>query len=274
MAADFGGGLGTVIGGNMASNELENAQAAANGMAGNATGSVGNIADAANRGVSGIAGGANANVGGIASGFMNTTAPYNTFGQSFLPTTTNAIGGVQGAANATQGYNQFMSTYTNTPAAQYQLQQADAVQNNSAAAKGNLLSGANERALGTINSGIVSQNANNAYNEYLSGNNQQFGQLESALGNMFSAIGIGQTATGQMGSLDTSQIGATTGIAGSGIGATSAIAGSGIGANATIANSNINATSNIGQAQAKNDQSKGSGIGSMFGGLGALPFKF
>ena len=42
--------------------------------------------------------------------------------------------GVQTAAGNTQGYNEFMQGYTNTPAAQYQLQQADAVQNNSAAA--------------------------------------------------------------------------------------------------------------------------------------------
>jgi len=81
------------------------------------------------------------------------------FGQSFFADRTNAIGGVSAAADSTQGYNQFMSTYTNTPAAQYQLQQADQVQNNSAAASGNLLSGSNERALGTINSGIVAQNA-------------------------------------------------------------------------------------------------------------------
>jgi len=208
MAADFGGGLGTVIGANLAAGDLSNAMGSVNGMA---------------------------------SGFGSTVAPYNSFGQSFLQPTTNAIGGVSSFANNTQGYDQFMSTYTNTPAAQYQLQQADKVQNDSAASKGSLLSGANERALGTINSGIVAQNANNAYGEYLAGNNQQFGQLESALGNMFSAIGVGTTATGQQ---------------------------------ASVTNADINANSQIAQAQAKNDQSKGSGIGSMFGGLGAMKFPF
>jgi hypothetical protein len=178
-------------------------------------------------------------VNNISAGFANTTEPYNNFGQSFLPGATNAIGGVQQAAGQTQGYNQFMSGYTNTPAAQYQLQQADAVQNNSAAARGGLLSGANDRALGTINNGIVSQNANTAYNEYLAGNNQQFGQLESSLGNMFNAIGVGTTATGQQAGVDTSQ---------------------------------LTAQSNIAQAQAKNDQAKGSGIGSMFSGLTSFAF--
>ena len=202
----FGAGLGTLIGSGLANDQLN---------AGSNT------------------------VNNISSGFANTTAPYNSFGQSFLPQAANAIGGVQQAAGQTQGYNQFMQGYTNTPAAQYQLQQADAVQNNSAAATGGLLSGSNERALGTINNGIVAGNANTAYNEYLQGNQQQFGQLESSLGNMFNAIGVGTTATGQQAGVDTSQ---------------------------------LTAQSNIAQAQAKNDQSKGSGIGSMFSGLTGFKF--
>ena len=179
------------------------------------------------------------NVSNNSSSFNSAVAPYNTFGQSFLQPATNAISGVQTAAANTQGYDQFMSTYTNTPAAQYQLQQANAGQNNSAAANGGLLSGANERALGTIDNGIVAQNANNAYNEYLTGNNQQFGQLESALGNMFQAIGVGTTATGQQAGVTASQ---------------------------------NYADASLAAAQAKNDQSKGSGLGSMFGGLPTFKF--
>lgn len=200
----FGGGLGTLIGAQIASGDVTAGQNAVNSNTSNVIGA---------------------------------TQPYNTFGQSFLQPTTNAINNIQGQAGNVEGYNQFMSGYQNTPAAQYQLQQADQVQNNSAAATGGLLSGANERALGTINQGIVSQGANTAYNEYLQGNQQGFGQLESALGNMFSAIGVGQTATGQQAGVDTAQIGAT---------------------------------SNLAQAQAKNSQSEGAGLGSMFNGLGAL----
>ena len=170
--SSFGSGLGTLIGAEIGASDL-------------------------NKGID--------NVGINSSNFNGAVAPYNTFGQSFLQPATNAIGGVQTAAANTQGYDQFMSTYTNTPAAQYQLQQANAGQNNSAAANGGLLSGANERALGTIDNGIVAQNANNAYNEYLTGNNQQFGQLESALGNMFQAIGVGTTATGQQAGVTASQ---------------------------------------------------------------------
>ncbi len=213
----FGGGLGQLIGGILGHQDLQNSNSAVN-------------ADMQE--------------------FMNNTQAYNNFGQSFLGSAGNAIGGAEAFANNTQGYNQFMSGYTNTPAAQYQLQQATQAQDNSAASRGGLLSGANQRALGTIDTGIVSQNANTAYNEYLQGNQQQFGQLESALGNMFSAIGVGQTATGQQGQLSAEQ---------------------------------MNAQSQIGQAQAKQSDAKGSGLGSMFGGLfgggggggkGGVPFSF
>lgn len=204
----FGGGLGAVIGANMASNDIDN-----------------RLSD----------------INGTVSDFQQTTDPYNSFGQSFLNPATSAVTGVQKAANSTQGYNDFMSSYTNTPAAQYQVGQANKVQENSAAANGGVLSGSNLRSLATIDNGIVAGNANTAYNEYLQGNQQQFGQLESALGNMFSAIGVGQTATGQQDTLDAAKIGADT---------------------------------NIASTQQKNDQQKGAGIGSMFNGLGGASFGF
>lgn len=206
--SSFGAGLGTLIGSSLAANTLRSGQNA---------------------------------VSDTASGFGNTVQPYNAFGQSFLPTATSAINNLQSTAGNVQSYDQFMKNYTNTPAAQYQLEQAQAAQNSSAAATGGLLSGANERALATINQGIVSQGANTAYNEYLAGNQQQFGQLNTALGNMFNAIGVGTTATGQLGSVSSSQ---------------------------------MNSQAQLAAAQAKNDQSKGSGIGSMFSGIGSLATMF
>lgn len=200
-AGGIGSGLGTIIGAEIGSNDIQQGQDTVT---------------------------ANTNA------VQGMQQPFIQFGQSFLPGASNAIGGASNFANNTQGYNQFMSSYTNTPAAQYQLQQADQAQNNSAAATGGLLSGANERALGTINNGIVAQNANTAYNEYLSGNNQQFGQLESALGNMFQAIGVGQTSLGQ----DVQSTNAE--------------------------NADVTA---LAQAQAKQGDAKGSGLGSILGGL-------
>ena len=207
-ASGFGGGLGSVIGSSLASSDLSNAQNTVNDLN---------------------------------NGFGNTVQPDIAFGQSFLSPATSAINNLQTTAGQTQSYDDFMKNYTNTPAARYQLQQADAVQNNTAAGQGNLLSGANIKAIDTMNNGIISQNANTAYNEYLQGNSQQFGQLNTALGDMFNAIGVGTTATGQLAGLDSS----------------------------TMA-----ANANIAASQAKNDQSKGSGIGSMFSGLGGRPVSF
>lgn len=206
--SSFGSGLGSVIGSSLAASDLNSGSNEVNSVAG---------------------------------GFTNATQPYNGFGQSFLAPAAGAVNNVESTAGNVQGYNQFMQNYQTTPGVKYQIGQADEAQNESAASTGQLLSGTNERALSTINQGIASTGANTAYNEYLQGNQQQFGQLESALGNMFSAIGVGQTATGQQAGVDTSQ---------------------------------MTNQSNIAQAQAKNDQSKGSGLGSMFSGLGSMAAAF
>ena len=84
----FGSGLGTAIGGEIASQDVAQGQSAVNNNTANA-----------------IAG----------------TAPYNQFGQSFLQPATSAINNIQSQAGNVEGYDQFMSSYTNTPAAQYQL---------------------------------------------------------------------------------------------------------------------------------------------------------
>jgi len=208
MAADFGSGLGTIIGSEEAKTDL------ANGLQG---------------------------VNNIAGGFGSTVAPYNSFGQSFISPATSTINGIQSVAgkDPNLNYNTFMQNYATSPGAKYDIGVATNVQNNSAAAKGKLLSGSNERALSDISTGIASKYANQAFGNYLAGNNQQFGQLESALGNMFNAIGVGTTATGQQAGVDVGQ---------------------------------MNSTAAIAQAQAKNDQSKGSGFGSLFSGLASFAF--
>jgi len=176
-------------------------------------------------------------VNGIAGNFNDSTAGYNNFGQSFLTPATNTINAAVTKAGDTMGYDDFMKNYTTSPGAQYQMGVLDTQQNNTAAAKGGLLSGTNLRQLKTIDNGIVSQDRNTAYNEYLAGNNQQFGQLEQALGNMFSAIGVGTTATGQQ---------------------------------AGVANAQMNNTTALSAQTAAADKGKGSGIGSILGGF-SLP---
>lgn len=204
----FGAGLGTLVGSSLGAHDLEEGKDAVNG---------------------------------ISSGFTSSTGPYNSFGQSFLNPAAGGIGAIGEKAGETKGYDDFAKGYTASPGVQYELGQATEAQNESAASKGQLLSGTNMRALSTINQGIAGTGMNTAYNEYLQGNNQQFGQLESSLGNMFKAIGVGTTATGQQAGVDVGQMGATSSIA---------------------------------QAQAKNDQAKGSGLGSLFGGLGSMAAMF
>ena len=206
--ASIGAGLGSVVGSGLALSSLQSGQSAINQ----------NVANTETQ-----------------------TAPFVGFGTSEIPNATQGISNVESVAS--QGplsYQQFGAQYTNTPAAQYQLQQADAVQNSSAAAQGQLLSGANERALATDNAGIVAQNENTAYNEYLAGNNQQFGQLETSLGNMFQAIGVGTTATGQ---------------------------------DVSLTNAQNTATEANAQAQATANTNKGTGIGQLLGGAPAAATK-
>jgi hypothetical protein len=204
----FGSGLGGVIGSGLAMSDLNSAQSNVNNIAGNFTGA---------------------------------TQPYNQFGQSFLNPATNAINRIGNVAGADPNlnYNTFMSNYQTSPAAKYEMGVADAAQNSSAAANGGLLSGANERALSGINTGIASTYANNAYTNYLAGNQQQFGQLQGALANMFGAIGVGTTATGQQAGVDVAQ---------------------------------MNNDSAIAKLQTQNDQNFGNGIGSLFSGIMGVKF--
>lgn len=180
-------------------------------------------------------------VNGVADSFGSSISPYNSFGTSWIDPTAAGIHRINDKAGTAKGYDEFMKDYSASPGSQYLIGQAEEAQNNSAAAKGKLLSGGNLRSLETMRESMSNTFANQAYGQYLAGNSQQFGQLEQALGNMFSAVGVGTTVTGQQAGVATGQMGA----------------------NATLA-----------AAQAKNDQSKGSGLGSMFSGLGSIATAF
>ncbi len=208
MASDFGSGLGGIIGGALASNDLSNAQGT---------------------------------VGQLGNNVSSSLAPYNEFGQSWLPAVSPMIQQAGTIAQQTPSFGDFMNNFSLSPGAQYALGQATEAQNNSAAAKGGLLSGTNERALTGIANGVVSNDVAQQYGLTLQGNNQQFGQIQSILGDMFQGIGVGQTATGQ---------------------------------GVQAAGAQMNATSQLAQAQAKADQGKGSGFGSLFSGIGSAATKF
>src|SRR4029077_20031016 len=131
----FGSGLGTIIGSSLAEGDLRSGLNQVNDTAGD---------------------------------FGATTAPYNTFGQSFLTPTAGAIGNINDTAgkDPNLNYNTFMSNYQTSPGAAYDIDLANKEQNSSAAASGQLLSGANERALVTTDAGIANKYANQAYTNY------------------------------------------------------------------------------------------------------------
>lgn len=202
--AGFGDGLGAIIGNSMAKDTLDNA--------GQAAGNLGNS-------------------------YLNLVSPNIQFGQSFLPGTTEAIGAAGDFADKTKSYDDFMKDYQTSDAAKYLIGQGTEATNNSAAARGGLLSGSNLRALSTMQQGIASQSANQAWNSYLAGNQNQFGQLQSIIGNMFSGIGVGSTAQGQYGS---------------------------------VLNNQMTQQSQLAQKEAEADKGKGSGFGSLFSGVGSM----
>lgn len=207
--ASFGDGLGGLIGGALASNDLSNASSMVNGMGQN---------------------------------FNNATTPFVDFGTSMLPNATQGISNLETlASSGVPQFGSFMKDFNLSPGAQYTFGQSLDAADNSAAARGGLLSGNNLRSRESIANGIVSNDIAQQYGLTLQGNQQQFGQLQSVLGDMFQGINTGLTATGQQ---------------------------------AQIAGANIGAQSQIAQAQAKADQGKGSGIGSMFSGIGSAAAKF
>lgn len=206
--AGFGDGLGAVIGGVMGHEDINQG--------------IGRVNDAA-------------------AGFNSSVEPFRGFGASWIPGATVGIDAAWGKAKEVKGYDDFMKDYSASPGSKYLIGQAEEAQNNSAAARGKLLSGGNLRGLETMREGLSNTFANQAYGQYLAGNNQQFSQLETALGNMFKAIGVGTTATGQEAGVVTGKMGADA---------------------------------NLAAAQAKNDQGKGGGIGTLFNGLGSIATMF
>lgn len=214
----FGEGLGGAIGGMMAKDDLSDASMT---------------------------------IRGRTDDVMGQTAPYSGFGSSFLEPTAGALLGsgssgtvgmnrLLGNGSDVKSYEDFMKDYKTSDGAKYTMGQATDAIDNSASARGKLLSGGNLRAINETTQGIASTYANKAYEEYLGGNNQQFGQLQAVLGNLFQGIGVGQTATGQ---------------------------------NVSAVSSENSAQASIANSTAKADAGIGAGIGSMFSGLAGLAVK-
>ena len=132
-------------------------------------------------------------------------APYNFTGANYLgPVGANLLGtgvGSQNIGNARINaeanpvdFETFASNYNASEGAQYLMDTASNAQNNSAAAKGGLLSGANLRAQSTQQMGIANQDMMDQYKAMMAGQQQDFAQRETSYQNMYGQEAMGLQA--------------------------------------------------------------------------------
>jgi hypothetical protein len=133
-------------------------------------------------------------------------APYNFTGANYLGpigadllnTGTTASQNIGNARINQTGdpldFENFAKNYNTSEGAQYLMRTAAAAQDNTAAARGGLLSGANQRAQTGIAEGIAQQDLMNQYNAMLKGQQQDFQQRETSYQNMYGQEAMGLQA--------------------------------------------------------------------------------
>lgn len=126
-----------------------------------------------------------------------TASPYTTLGSTTANELTNAL--APGGA-LTQGWNQTFSAPTaaeaaNTPGYQFQVQQGQNALQNSAAARGGLLSTGTAKNLLNYTNGLASTNYQNTYNNALQTYNTNLGTFETNQNNLYNRLS-GATNTG------------------------------------------------------------------------------
>ncbi len=152
-------------------------------------------------------------VSGLTTAGVGLLNPYNSQGMNYLdPTTNNLLNGTVGSQNIGMGrindpnnptdFENFASNYNTSQGAQYLMDTARAAQDDTAAARGGLLSGANLRAQTGITEGIANQDLLSHFQAMESGQQQDFNQRQAAEQNLVGQENIGlQAATGQAGTL-------------------------------------------------------------------------
>lgn len=177
--------------------------------------------------------------------------PYNTMGQLTMPAIGNDLLGTgsasdnigQGRVNSSTNpvdFESFAKNYSMSEGGKYDLEAGLGAQDSSSAAKGGLLSGANQRALTSVAEGVASKDLLSQYQAMLTGQNQDFNQRETSYNNIFGQEQLGEKSA-----------------------ASQAYAYS-------AANSSL---SSLYGAQASASSSKGSGIGSAVSGISNLATK-
>jgi hypothetical protein len=158
-------------------------------------------------GLSGLAStqaGVNA-VGSLTDTGAAQVAPYNFTGAGYLgPQAQNLLGNTTGSANIGMGrinqagnplsFEDFAGNFNTSEGAKYLMETAAAAQDNSAAAKGGLLSGANLRAQATQQTNIAQQDLMDQYKAALAGQQQDFAQREQSYQNLYGQEAMGLQA--------------------------------------------------------------------------------
>lgn len=201
MAEGFGGGLSDFIAGGMGSAAIDEGQAL---------------------------------IAGLGGAGQEMVQPFIDFGEGLLPEAGTAIGKVNDAAGKVPQFSDFMKDFSLSQGAQYQMDKTLGAGNATAAARGGLLSGANQRSQMELAQGITSQDMAQQYGLTLGGNQQAFGQLQGAAGTTLQGVGVGTT-------------------------------GAGIGMQGIVAQ--MQAQAALAAAEAKSEGQKGGGIGSMISGV-------
>jgi hypothetical protein len=131
----------------------------------------------------------NYQTGQIANEGANAS-PYTTLGSTTANELTNALAP---GGSLTQGWNQTFSAPTAaqaaaTPGYQFQLQQGENALQNSAAARGGLLSTGTAKNLNNYAQGVASTNYQNTYNNALQTYNTNLGTFETNQNNLYNRL--------------------------------------------------------------------------------------
>ncbi len=141
----------------------------------------------------------------------NMLAPYNYAGANYIGPIAGTLTGDNpgsnsigwGRANAGANpvdFQDFAKNYNTSEGAQYLMDTAARAQDNSAAARGGLLSGANIRAQTGIAEGIANQDLLSQFQAMESGQQQDFNQRNQSLSNLYREEALGENAAlGQAG---------------------------------------------------------------------------
>jgi hypothetical protein len=218
---------------------------------------------------------------GTTAGITGALTPYNTTGQQ----STNQLAGLLAPGGSlTQGYGSFSAPTAAqaqaTPGYQFQLQQGMNALQNSAAARGGLLSTGNEKNIENYAQGVASENYGNTYNQALQAYQSNASTFYNNQNNLYNRLsgtaGQGIQAAGTMGGLQQQGANALNALYFNGgqeigqndIGSANAAAQGTLGANNAMVGGINGAVNSVGQTIAGLSGAANAGAGSNMGGGG------